>query len=306
MKKKTCCVLLLVLLICLAGCGTKESAVTSQTNAEAPAADEPTTAGQDTSKVADASQMTTVEDVVQEGMTPVYPDELEDGVYEAAVDCSSSMFRIERCELTVAGGKMTAKLTMSSTAYGYLFAGTAAEAAAADKSAYIEPAEENGVNTFIVPVPALDAGVSCAAWSVNKELWYDRTLVFRSDSLPLSAFKNVTTAASLGLADGLYTVEVTLAGGSGRASVQSPTKLWIENGAATAEIVWSSANYDYMKVDGVKIDAAVVDGHSACVISVATFDRPLAVIADTTAMSQPHEIEYTLKFDSATITAVEP
>ncbi len=253
----------------------------------------------DTSKVADASQTAAAQDVGAEGMTPVPASELADGTYEAAVDCSSSMFKIERCELTVANGAITAGLTLGSDAYGYLFAGTAAEAAAADKSAYIEPEGR----TFRLPVSALDAPVPCAAWSRNKELWYDRTLVFRSDSLPLTAFKTLKTAAGLGLADGTYTVEVTLGGGSGRASVQTPARLWIENGAATAEIVWSSANYDYMKVDGAQIDAEITDGYSTFVIPVAAFDRPLGVLADTTAMSQPHEIEYTLTFASATIAA---
>lgn len=303
MKKHTylAAALALLLALCaLTGCGAKETPAPAGQDAS-PAEQNAAASGEETSKVADASQMTTVEDVGAEGLTPVPAAELVDGVYETAVDCSSSMFKIERCELTVADGAMTAKLTMSSTAYGYLFAGTAAEAAAADKSRYIEPVEENGVNTFVLPVDALDAPTACAAWSRNKELWYDRTLVFRSASLPLSAFKNVTTAASLGLADGQYTVSVALGGGSGRASVQSPAKLWIENGTATAEIVWSSANYDYMKVDGVQFDAEIADGHSTFAIPVAAFDRPLGVIADTTAMSQPHEIEYTLTFDAATI-----
>ena len=35
--------------------------------------------------------------------------------------------------------------------------------------------------------------------------------------------------SELNLADGEYTVEVTMEGGSGRASVQSPTELSVEN-----------------------------------------------------------------------------
>ena len=254
----------------------------------------------DTSAVADASQMTAVKDVVEDGMEPVYGSALNDGVYEAAVDCSSSMFRIERCELRAEDGALTAKLTMSSESYGYLYPGTAAEAAAAAGSGYISPGEDG--RTFTLPIPALDAGVSCAAWSRSKELWYDRTLVFRSDSLPLAAFRDVKTAESLGLADSEYTVEAALEGGSGRAKIQSPCRLWVKDGAAAAEIVWGSANYDYMKVDGVQIPAEIRDGHSVCVIPVAAFDRALHVIADTTAMSKPHEIEYTLRFDAETIT----
>jgi iron complex transport system substrate-binding protein len=263
-------------------------------------------AEQDTSRVANASQMTAVEDVVKEGMTPVFADALRDGVYKVEVDCSSSMFRIENCELTVADGTMTARLDMSSLSYGYLFPGTAEQAAAAEPAAYI-PSEENaeGKGSFVFPVEALDEGVPCAAWSKNKELWYDRTLVFRADSLPLEAYRDLTTAESLHLADGAYTVSVTLGGGSGRARVRTPCRLWVEDGAASAEIVWGSANYDYMIVNGEKILTEIIDGHSTCVIPVAAFDRALAVIADTTAMSQPHEIAYTLFFDASTIAAAD-
>ena len=262
-------------------------------------------AAADSLLVADASQMTTVENVVEEDMTPVTAADLRDGVYPAEVSSSSSMFRIESCELTVADGSMTAKLNMSSKSYGFLYPGTAAEAAAAGTGNAIA-AEENaeGKNSFVFPVEALDKGLPCAAWSENKELWYDRTLVFRADSLPTEAFREgfFATPESLGLEDGSYSAAVTLSGGSGRASVQSPCLLKITDGAAEAEIVWSSDNYDYVIVDGTKILTEIRDGKSVCVIPVAAFDCALKVTADTTAMSQPHEIDYTLRFDAATIT----
>ena len=169
--------------------------------------------------------------------------------------------------------------------------------------AHPAPVVENGVGTFTFPVAALDQETDCAAWSRNKELWYDRTLVFRSDSLPLEAFADdaLATAGVLGLTDGPYVCEVTLGGGSGKASVHSPAYLTVKDGAVTARIMWSSGNYDYMLVDGTRYDALITDGNSVFDIPVAAFDRPLAVIADTTAMSQPYEIEYTLTFDSATL-----
>jgi hypothetical protein len=262
-------------------------------------------AAADSLLVADASQMTTVENVVEEDMTPVTAADLRDGVYPVAVSSSSSMFRIESCELTVADGSMTAKLNMSSKSYGFLYPGTAAEAAAAGTGSAIA-AEENaeGNNSFVFPVEALDKGLPCAAWSENKELWYDRMLVFRADSLPTEAFREgfFATPESLGLEDGSYSAAVTLSGGSGRASVQSPCLLKITDGAAEAEIVWSSDNYDYVIVDGTKILTEIRDGKSVCVIPVAAFDCALKVTADTTAMSRPHEIDYTLRFDAATIT----
>ena len=149
----------------------------------------------------------------------------------------------------------------------------------------------------------LDKGVDCAAFSKNKEMWYDRTLVFQSVSLPQEAWKEspLKTAADLSLADGTYQVAVTLEGGSGRASVTSPTKLVIADGKATATIEWSSSNYDYMKVDDVQYDPVNTEGNSVFEIPVSGFDWKMPVLADTTAMSTPHEIDYTLTFDSASL-----
>ena len=261
------------------------------------------------SGVADASQMTTVEDVVEEGMVPVFASSLKDGVYSIGVDSSSSMFRITACSLTVSGEEMQAKLTMSGTSYTWLYPGTALEASRADRGTFIPYEEdESGAYTFVLPVEALDQGIPCAAYSKNKQLWYDRTLVFRADSLPLDAFAPgfFTTPESLALSDGEYTVEVTLAGGSGRAKVSSPARLTVRNGACTAEIVWGSKNYDYMKVDDIQYFPINEEGNSAFEIPVSIFDRPMPVIADTVAMSQPHEIAYTLLFDSASIWPAEP
>ncbi len=111
-----------------------------------------------------------------------------------------------------------------------------------------------------------------------------------------------TALESLGLADGQYQVKVMMAGGSGRASVASPAKLRIENEKAFATIVWSSSNYDYMKVDGIKYEPVSMSGNSAFEIPVTACDCEIPVVADTVAMSEPHEINYTLRFDSSTIT----
>ena len=259
-----------------------------------------------TSDVADAAQMTTVEQVGDEDMIPVYPESLRDGEYPVTVESSSSMFRIESAVLTVKDGAMSAVLTMSGKSYLYVYPGTAQAAASADESAFV-PFVENadGAHTFTIPVEALDAPVSCAAYSRNKELWYDRSLLFRADSLPVSAFRDgfFTTAVSLGLADGRYTVAVTLAGGSGKARVQSPTVLNVRDGKCTAVIGWSSKNYDYMKVEGEKLLPVPNEDNAAFEIPVLFFDRPMAVIADTVAMSEPHEIAYTLRFDSESLEA---
>lgn len=259
-------------------------------------------------KVASADEMAEPVDMDLDGLTPVFGSDIKDGTYTVSVDSSSSMFKIVNCELTVKDSQMTAVMTMGGTGYLKLYMGTGEEAAAASEDACIPYVEnEAGEHTFTVPVEALDKGIDCAAFSKKKEKWYDRTLVFRADSLPAEALAEgtVATVESLNLEDGQYTVAVTLEGGSGKASVESPASLKVENGQAYAEIVWSSPNYDYMKLDDVKYELLDTEGNSNFMIPVSTFDWKIAVIADTVAMSEPHEIEYTLTFDSASIKKAE-
>lgn len=309
MKKR---VLSLILIGCMAlsaltACGSPAAPAEAESSA-APAASASDTSAERTSQVATAEEMTDIVSVVEEGMEPVYGSSVKDGIYDVKVDSSSSMFSIESCELTVKDGEMTAVMTMGGTGYLYVYMGTGEEAVKADESEYI-PFEETaeGVHTFTVPVEALDAGISCAAFSKRKELWYDRTLLFRADSLPVDALADgvITTPESLNLADGEYTVEVTLEGGSGKASVESPAKLTVADGSCTAEIIWSSSNYDYMLIDGdMMFEPVNTEGSSTFEIPVTGFDYKMPVQADTTAMSQPYLIDYTLYFDSATIQAV--
>lgn len=102
--------------------------------------------------------------------------------------------------------------------------------------------------------------------------------------------------------DGTYTAAVTLEGGTGRATIESPAVLHCESGQFRAVIVWSSPNFDYMKVDGEKYElVSEPGGNSIFEIPVSAFEQKLDVIADTVAMSEPHEVEYTLYFDSATL-----
>ena len=295
-SKKTLLAALLAALMLTSGCGSSASQKQTDTAAQ--------TSETGTSNVASASDMTEVEEVVEEGMTPISGDKVKDGTYNVTVKSSSKMFDITACELTVEGGKMTATMHMGGKGYLYVYMGTGEQAAAADEADYIPFTEEaDGTHSFTVPVDALDEGIDCAAFSKKKEKWYDRTILFRADSLPMDAFADgvVTTPDSLSLADGSYTADVALAGGSGRASVQSPAELTVKDGKVTAKIVWSSKNYDYMKVGDTKYDTVIEDEHSTFEIPVSCFDWAMAVKADTTAMSEAHEIDYTLTFDSASV-----
>ena len=284
-----------VVLACLlAGCGKNDTTqeTTAATTTEAVTTEQATEAD---AQIATGSDLASASDVVEDWMVPIPAENVADGEYDIEVDSSSSMFNITACKLTVADGKMTAVMTMGGKGYRYLYMGTGEDAVAADESEYIPYVEDaDGAHTFTVP---------CAAFSNKKEKWYERTLVFRSDSLPADAIDNpsMKTAEDLGIADGEYTVEVTLSGGSGRATVESPTKIKVENGIATATIIMSSSNYDYVIVGEEKYLPVNTEGNSTFEIPVTGFDYNMPISADTTAMSTPHEIDYTLYFDSKTI-----
>lgn len=288
--------------------------------------------------VATSSDLGSVKEVVKYGMTPISGDLVADGTYEIDVECSSSFFRIRKAYLTVEDGVMTAQLIMAGTTYPYAYAGTPEEAAQAALEDYI-PLEDDGENySFTIPVEALNAAVSCAAFSKNKEKWYPRTLCFDASSLPEGALdfdlpdydliedavelyeemngtdeessqeeseEDLPTAVQTTLADGTYSIEVDMTGGSGKASVTSPTWLYIEDGGAYAKLLWSSSYYDYMIVDGTTYENETTDGgNSTFTIPITAFDEAITVIADTTAMGDPVEIEYTLTFYEESIGAV--
>ena len=218
---------------------------------------------------------------------------LPDGVYTADFETDSSMFHTsEACNgkgtLTVENGQMTFHVSLQSQKIVNLYPGMAADAPA-HESDWLQPTTDtvtysdgtsDEVYGFDIPVEALDEDFQLAILGA-KGKWYDHT-VRVANAQPAAA-----EAAEIP-ADGAYTAAVVLEGGSGRATVA--------DGKMTATIVWSSPNYDYMIVDGEKYLPTNTEGNSTFEIPVAALGTPLAVTADTVAMSKPHEIEYTLTF----------
>ena len=92
-----------------------------------------------------------------------------------------------------------------------------------------------------------------------------------------------TEAVEFNSEDGEYSIQVDLEGGSGKASVTSPTLFTVEDGHGYARIQWSSSNYDYMIVDGEKYLPTNEEGmNSVFEIPILALDEPVSVIADTT------------------------
>ena len=277
----------------LAGCGAAESA--------APASESASKA---------ASTVETAPAAESESETPAAEAALPDGVYTADFNTDSSMFHAnESCNgkgtLTVADGQMTMHVSLQSKKIVNLYLGMAADAAdheadwlqpTTDTVTYSDGTSEE-VYGFDIPVAAVDADFQLAILG-TKGTWYDHTV-------SVANAEPADETAAEAPADGSYTCAVTLEGGSGRATVESPAALTVADGTLTATIVWSSPNYDYMLIDGEKYLPINTEGNSTFEIPVAALDTALAVTADTVAMSTPHEIDYTLTFDSATLAAAE-
>lgn len=98
-------------------------------------------------------------------------------------------------------------------------------------------------------------------------------------------------------------VEVVLTGGSGKTTVDSPAELRPEKDGYTAVLRWSSPNYDYLLVDGTKYLPVNTEGNSVFEIPIPSAECTVALQADTTAMSVPHLIDYTLIFGGASPTS---
>ena len=266
----------------LAGCGSSASSVASSASSEA------------VSSVAESA----VSEAASESAAASSARALEDGTYTAEFDTDSSMFHVNEASdgkgtLTVEDGQMTLHISLQSKKIVNLYVGTA-EDAASHEADWLQPTTDvvnysdgtsDEVYGFDIPVEALDTDFSVAILG-KKGKWYDHTVSVR----------NAQPTMEEALADGAYTCDVTLEGGSGRATVESPAALTVADGRMTATIVWSSPNYDYMLVDGEKYLPTNTEGNSTFEIPVAALDTPLDVVGDTVAMSTPHEIEYTLTF----------
>ena len=252
--------------------------------------------------------------------TPVGPENvtdpcpLEDGVYLADFNTDSTMFHVnETCdgkgELTVKDGVMTIHILLPSKSILNLYPGLK-EDAEKEGAVLLEPSVEEvvypdgfaeKVHAFDIPVPYLDEEFDVALIG-SKGVWYDHKVSVTDPVLKTedgsSGSSDVEAADSENSGEtSVKTIEVSLEGGSGKASITSPAWVKESDGKKYLVVEWSSPNYDYMIVDGEKNLPVNTEGNSVFEIPVESFDGSLSVIADTVAMSKPHEVEYTIVFN---------
>lgn len=287
MKKLTVLVLTALLVLSMGAC------------AQSTAAPEATVkTGAETTAAAETTEGTAAPETV-EAPAPA----LADGVYLADFNTDSTMFHVnEVCEgkgtLTVKDGKMTIHVSLSSTSILNLYPGLA-EDAQKDDAELLQPSKDEltypdglkeTVNGFDIPVPALDQEFDVALIG-KKGKWYDHKV----------SVSNPVPQGQEAPADGEYTVEAVLSGGTGKAKLLNPTALTVSEGKITATIVWSSSNYDYMIVNGDQYLPITTEGGSTFQIPVESLGVEIPVTADTVAMGTPHEIAYTILLQADTV-----
>jgi hypothetical protein len=290
----------------LGGCGAGQAAYATSAESTV-AAQESTVTPTESTEATETVSTETAQDEAQ----------LPDGVYTAEFSTDSSMFHVsEACDgkgtLTVKDGVMTIHISLGSKKILNLYPGLA-EDAAKDGAVLLEPTTDTvtysdgmteEVYGFDVPVPVIGEEFDLALIG-TKGKWYDHKVVV-SDPVAEDSREAANGSYDMStLTDGSYTIELTMEGGSGRASIQSPAQLAITAGAATATLEWSSPNYDYMLVNGEKYLPVNTEGNSVFEVPVETLDAPLTMIGDTVAMSTPHEVEYTVTFHSETLESAE-
>ena len=279
MKKTIRIIPVLLAVLLLAGCGTPTTpAVTTA----------PTTA-EETAAVTSATPTQETEPAVAAKVLP-------DGEYTVDFETDSGMFRAnEACNgkgtLTVKDGIQPLHVSLQSKKIVNLYVGTA-EDAQQSGAVWLEPIVDtvtysDGLSeeVFGFDIPVVSVGQEFDLAIIGtKGVWYDHRV----------SVQNPVPQA------GDYTCAVTLTGGSGRASIASPADLTSDAETLTATVQWSSPHYEYMIVDGVQYDPIQQEGNSTFQIPV-VLDADMTVSASTIAMSEPHLVEYTLHFDSATL-----
>lgn len=239
--------------------------------------------------------------------------ELEDGKYLVKFDTDSTMFHVNetmdgKAILTVENKAGMLHLVMPSKNVLNLYIGMANDAENNEADWIVPSTEEvtyedgmtEEVFAFDVPVNVIGEEFDLALIG-KKGVWYDHKV---SISEPQEITDGDETADISEAGDDETegkTIEVTLEGGTGKVSLVSPTEIRETQDGFLLTVKWTSKNYDYMIVDGVKYLPVEVNECSVFEIPVKGIDNPLEVIADTVAMSEPHEIEYKIIFDTTSL-----
>lgn len=91
----------------------------------------------------------------------------------------------------------------------------------------------------------------------------------------------------------------SFSGGSGRVKITCPA-IWEADGTTWARLVFSSPNYPKLMSAGMEYTASH-DGKTSIFELPVSLDEDMQIVATTTAMSQPHDITYTIRVGASAV-----
>lgn len=212
---------------------------------------------------------------------------VESGMYWADIAVSEDWFGFTDALAVISDAGITLRVTATTGEGEVLTVGGETIAPAVNAQ---------GEDVYTLPVEALDAPVAIT-WQDAEGAAHAMTLTVESDGL--TPFDGASAPAqdgpgAEGLEDGAYeAADFSFSGGSGKVTITC-ADLRVSGGQASATIVFSSPRYEYVKVDGVRYEGKYTDATSEFEIPV-NLNADTVILGMTTAMSQPHEIEYTLR-----------
>lgn len=222
---------------------------------------------------------------------PMMGWQLKDGNYGGSVKGTKAFSGCDDCDITVSSGSVQVRFDIGDPAITQIYQGDAASAEADPGNVIQGP---GGV--FTVNIDALNWKQDIAVYKNGK--WEDCSVSFGARGLKRSDM------VSGDVKDGRYKAEVTLEGGSGRAHISSPAVVTARKGQLTARIKWSSEYYQYVQMGGIQFKKINKKGNSRMDIPV-VLDQDIGIQALTTAMSTPHLIDYTIRFDSSSMKKIK-
>ena len=212
---------------------------------------------------------------------------VENGVYAADIAVSEDWFGFTDAVAAVSDAGITLRVT-ATTGEG--------ETLVVDGEEIAPMVNARGEDTYTLPVGALDEPV-VISWQDAEGTAHTMTLTVESDGLaPFGADQSPAQdgPGAEALEDGSYEVaDFSFSGGSGKVTL-SCADLRVSGGRASAIIAFSSPHYEVVKVDGVAYEGKYTDESSEFEIPV-NLNADTVILGTTTAMSQPHEIAYTLR-----------
>ena len=261
-----------------------------------------------------------LEGLKQKEGTPVKFEDLTDGTYTAIVKCNSSMFPVGKtCTVTKKGDVFDVVIKMksaSNVAQNTVYRGKKEDAPNHPEGWIRNGTDANGIYTFELKNVPIGEEFDLAAYSVNTKTWYDRRLIIDKDSFVVGegqkpvdnnssndeeqsqstevlAGGTATIDNSTILPDGVYSPDsFSFSGGSGRATI-SCRSVTVVNGQAYATIVFSSNKYGYVKAAG-GVYYPSIEGNTSVFTIPIQLNQNNTIIGMTTAMSQAHEITYSI------------